>query len=88
MGSQYESVTVPSGQVWVIRDMEIYAEVATVYCVVAEVTLGNWFYWQAGAAHDSRQWKGRFVLEEGDTLGVILVDGTSNFIAGGYKLGA
>lgn len=78
--------TVPSGRVWVVRDLEGYR-------TGAGAGIGLWHLgpvygveWNSAAGEQTFQWEGRVVLLAGEALEFQLVSGTWYWIASGYEL--
>lgn len=86
-GSTTVVYTVPTGYVAVVRDIEVGAQsppansVAINYAGVAEI-----YSVDTITQYRTAQWRGRVVLNAGDTINVDAIAGTWTYIISGYLL--
>lgn len=82
------ALTVPSGEVWVIRDIDVYADdfaPAEFYFIGASTqTIA---YWQSSGAStpSTYQWRGRQVFEPGETI-ILRATNAADVTMSGYRL--
>jgi hypothetical protein len=84
--------TVPVGQVFIVRDVDLFEETAAggVFAYLANQTGGVLWAFQAGTTIATRYagWRGRQVFAEGELVQVHVVNGLWDIAVSGYMLSA
>lgn len=83
---------VPAGYTAVVVDANVYHGsnvIDTDFCLLKSIT-GGWTWWVASipsqSAHESRQWTGRVVFDEGEEFAFEVLNGLFDVTCGGYLL--
>lgn len=85
----YVGIPVPSGQIWVIRDFQVYsgALLPSVVRLKDGVTGQTiWFYDFGIASNQWADWQGRQVFNSGDTIGIEADTNPADVRLSGYAL--
>lgn len=85
-----ERITVPAGQVYILRDIDAWCDqVAAGYEIAFVGYSGQVFFAAVGSASiplNNAQWRGRLVFTPGQTFGCNVVSGSWGVAMGGYIL--
>lgn len=85
-----QSFDVPTGLVYILRDLDAYngggAGSAEVFLVGSDGQAIAWFRQTPGSDASTFEWRGRQVLEEGQSFGFHVASGTWDLTLSGYVL--